>query len=447
MTKGRKNRHLRDLKSRRFHEEVLTKTVRDITNRSIIPRLKFRGYKRGRKRQIAWHCIHNLVLAGSVNKTVADSRDTSVPGVQLRISIWDAIVKANLATVCKGSEYSHKTTRYYATQRLLRLFCDKPACELVNSNLQRLQEMSERPTQFSLIELRTKIDGKKKPIAIPVDQLQLTIHGVRIIDYLETVEADIETINRSNLRHTWQAFKIIERDGRKVRRAFQPSVVIKQIHSGTLLRYARLYTWSELSAQNLTKEERRLMLIDGEPIAELDYREYHLRMLYHLTGIDPDPEQDLYRPKAVFRRQSRLVRFARYADTARRLVKTATNICFNTSAEMKAAKAVKKYAEETDARKLLELEGIRCLALVRRIKATHRAISRHFCTQIGAWLQTVDAMVMLRVLKSFANADKPALCLHDGILCKASDAGFADAFMSICYSELFGFCPAIRRVV
>jgi hypothetical protein len=103
------------------------------------------------------------------------------------------------------------------------------------------------------------------------------------------VEDDIEFINRTNTGHAWQAYKELP-DGR--RRHFQPNIILKQLHSKKLFRYARLYTWDAASAQNLPKRERQLIRIDGEPATELDYAGLHIRMLHHLNGHDPPHDED-----------------------------------------------------------------------------------------------------------------------------------------------------------
>ena len=64
--------------------------------------------------------------------------------------------------------------------------------------------------------------------------------------YLEAVEDDIEFINRTNTGHAWQAYKELP-DGRL--RNFQPNIVLKQLHSKKLFRYARLYTWDAVWAR------------------------------------------------------------------------------------------------------------------------------------------------------------------------------------------------------
>ena len=52
---------------------------------------------------------------------VADQRNTSKAGVEMRVACWDALVDAKFVKRCTGSELSRKVTRYKATPKLLEL--------------------------------------------------------------------------------------------------------------------------------------------------------------------------------------------------------------------------------------------------------------------------------------------------------------------------------------
>ena len=262
--------------------------------------------------------------------------------------------------------------------------------------------------------------------------------------YLEGVEDDIESINRSNLRHTWEAYKELP-DGRY--RAIQPNVCLKQLHSRHLMRYARLYTWGAASAQNLTKEERRMIRIDGEPAAELDFAGLHIRMLHHLAGSDPNHDGDAYRPEQVL---PAACRDARTRAKARIFVKRATNILLNTQTRRRAVSAVAGLLRgNRDGRvwaALLRRERVATGEVVDRIVQAHPEVEHRFFTEVGSALQTIDGFVMRRILRTFAREERPALGIHDSVLCRDSDAGLADVMMRVHYHALLGFWPVVKRV-
>jgi hypothetical protein len=61
-------------------------------------------------------------------------------------------------------------------------------------------------------------------------------------------------------------------------------------------------------------------------------------------------------------------------------------------------------------------------------------------------LMTMDGKIMLGILTTFARAGKPALGLHDAVVCRRSDAAFARRVMIATYRRHLRFAPVVRRV-
>ena len=58
---------------------------------------------------------------------------------------------------------------------------------------------------------------------------------------------------------------------------------------------------------------------------------------------------------------------------------------------------------------------------------------------------TTDGRNMLRILSAFADAGKPALGIHDAVVCRQSDAKFAEETMVDAYYLHMQFEPTIDR--
>ena len=299
--------------------------------------------------------------------------------------------------------------------------------------------MPSKPTWDALVVLQSGKDDGGKVLPMPDDELD-TCRA-----HLESVEDDLEFINRANLRHSWQAFKILA-DGR--RRVFQPNVCLKQVHSKHLLDYARLYTWDSMSAQNLTQHERSLMRIDGKPVAELDYAGLHIRMLYQLNDHDPPHDRDVYRPEQVL--PDACGAGVEEHAAARSLVKRATNVLLNTTSRPQAVGAVQNLLRgDQEGRAwaaLLRREDVAPGDVVDRIVAAHPRLAGLFFTQVGRALQTLDGMIMLSILKGLAIKNRPALGIHDSVVCRARDAAYVQIGMRVQYRAIIGYRPVIRRV-
>jgi hypothetical protein len=444
--------NLRDGTSTPYHEQTVPPEFRAYAHIELVPPLNLgtcpHTNKRLRKveerRRVALHCIHAAVLAGA-DGCVADGRTSRN---ELRVAVWDALVAAGLVTKQTGSEASGCVTRYRATGRLLDHFKDWPLAHVMNLKLERNSMSTETPVWDGLVVLRARKRDGGGLLPWPEEERDAALGGVSVAAYLESVEDDIERINRSNLRHTWEAYRQLD-DGRY--RAIQPQVCVKQLHTGHLLHYARLYTWGTDSAQGLSAKperyERQMMRIDGEPVAELDYKCYHPRLLYNLCGHDPAAEADLYRPEEVLPRTWEDVGRRK---TARAFVKLAFNICLNTTGAKAAAKGVRgllwKEPNSPAYRAMLQREGLNADAVVARMIVAHHAVAHRFFTEIGGELQTIDGVVMRHILMAFAMEDRPVLPLHDSVVCRASDAGFAEAMMRLHYHATVGFWPVIKRV-
>jgi hypothetical protein len=436
----------RDLPSHLFNEQPVPAKFRDFCERQLIPRLKLTGYKQTTKSELAIVCIHNLVQTGMRGVVVGDSRDNGRVGVRLRIKVWDALVEAGLARVCKGSEYSAKQARYRATTKLLTPFKDWTLGELIDLNLKRNTKL-RKPTDHALVVVRSGTKHPKTGKPLPAAKrkqpqpLPKTPPGLRRL--LREREDAIERINRANLQHAWQAFND---EGR----TFQPNVCLRQVHSGSVGRGARLYSFSSFNGQQLPKKLRRKILIDGEAVAELDFSGLATRALYHLGGMDP--KGDVYRPRRVFPDFYKQAPSTRDAAKVRSFVKTATNVCWNVDSRRRAIGAVRKLLRDHQhyeflSRLVFQVEETDPAGVVDRIVAVHPKLAPRFFSEVGIRLMSIDGAMMLDVLNCVVvQQNAPALGIHDSIVCRSSDVIVVRRAMINSYRRIFGFKPVITQV-
>lgn len=434
----------RDLPSRPFFEHVIPLEFREFFKREVLPTIKFTGYKLPAKRELGCHIVHNLILSAFPNGCVADSRNTHEPQVKLRVNVWDAVIAAGLAKVCLGSEESKKTTRYRASAKLLDLR-EEWELRLVKDLTLIRNTQADAPQLNGLVVLHSgKVDAatgaplrddqRKQPVPLPD------------VEYFRVVEDLIELINANNLHFSWHAFRT-EPNGK--RRSFQPDPCLRQVHCGELFRAARLYGHGQWNAQSLSKDVRRTMLIGGEEVAELDFSGMATRLLYHRQGYDP--RGDVYMPEKVLPTWHgfRNVTDANRA-IVRDLIKTATNICWNVSSAGKAASAVAKTLREHPHAeflgKVLRTEGVKPKGLIERLVGVHAPLADQFFTEVGLELMTLDGKIMLHILKAFAEAEKPALALHDAVVVRRRDVPFATRTMRETYRLFTLHNPVIKRV-
>jgi hypothetical protein len=262
--------------------------------------------------------------------------------------VWDAVVGAEFATVKIGSEQSGKVTRYAATATLLdrldRHRGVKPMRLLTEKRLGR-NTRARTPTTDALVYLHSGTKdlatGERLPPHLRNQPLPLPANPVAV-GYFGGLEDSIDRINRNNLRHSWEAFRTDPATGKQ--RAFQPNVMLQLRYVGRPFRCGRLWTRGEFSAQSLPKKMRKGILIDGQPVAELDYSGMLPRMLYHMARIDP--KGDVYRPEVIFPRFHAIPRSAAERKVVRGVVKRVMMICLNVGSQPRANSSVGRLLAE-----------------------------------------------------------------------------------------------------
>lgn len=434
--------HLRGLPSTKFKPVQVTKQFARMVSEEVIPQLELGRQKLHVKHDVTRQIMANLFLAARAGRTLADSRDTSKSEVYLRRQVYSALEEAGFLLKQVGSEQSGKMTRYdlgWEAERW-RQDLDFNFFDIVDVEQKPTTE-TKKPTDFAPVVLR---DKQKKPKAfpkLPKDQLQ----------QVRDMEALVNRVNEANLRHhTWIFYREVH--GKLV--AEQPNIRFRSIFNGDFQHGGRLYNWGKhYGVTHLPKKVRRTLLIDNEPIAELDFSGFHPRLLYHKAGLDV--RGDVYQPEKVLPAlygegaQRPLERVSLSVPEARAVfrnaVKTITNIALNAATMRQAERAAaKEIGKDKQLSAVLRAFGkIKAAELVSRITDLHGPISEHFCSGIGLKLQTEDAQLMLAILNRFVDERKPALGVHDAVICRRSDAAFAEAVMREAYISRFQFEPVI----
>jgi len=451
MSKPKNMPQLRDRKSSRYATYNLDDEFVQFVDAEVLPHVELPGYKQAEKRAVLRHATHNLITTGLAGRVVADSRDNTDAATRQRAGIWDALVAAGWAVQCRGSEISGKTTRYAATAKLIQTREHWRLNMLMDIELAR-NTATATPSDRALVVLHT---GKTDPATgdpLPEEEQRQPINFAEYVAqhaqpgpdgkpdpraienglaYWRAKEDTIESINAQNMAHGWAA-TCTHTDGTTT--TFQPNVAIRQIHVGNTFQAARLYSFGELSGQNLSKVVRRTMRIDGEPAAEWDYSGMHPRMLYKRAGISR-VEGDPYKPDEVLPGCG--------VPGVRPFIKRALNACINCRTRPAAHSAIANMLKNN-----AELRGAvgPVPGFVDRMLATHAPIAPYFFTGIGMELMTNDGRVMLEVMKQHRDAGKPALPIHDAVVCRASDAEWTRGVMEDAYTYVLQHQPVIKRV-
>ena len=206
----------------------------------------------------------------------------------------------------------------------------------------------------------------------------------------------------------------------------------KRRFSKTYWRLGGRFYGSEV--QNLPKELRAYVTLNGETVSEPDFSAMHLRMLYHRRGLELPP--DLHDSPYDF-------------GAGKEFNKLAVLIVINCAPQKDPIKAIRQEFRENT--KLMEKYGRQILKdafikqLVGNFREFHSAIAEDFLTGVGLELQNLDSMIMADILTQFLDKEVPLIPVHDSVVVPQSYEDEAREVMKKAYSEHMGFNPVITE--
>ena len=178
----------------------------------------------------------------------------------------------------------------------------------------------------------------------------------------------------------------------------------------------------------MPKELRKCLLINGEPIVELDFSALHIRMLYHRAGIDYRED-----PYAVLCDN----------NEERGIYKLVQLIAINSKNENQAVKAIRDQLRKNSIFDGLTNQAI--TARIQRFKKVHSGIAKYLNTGVGLKLQNLDSRITDIVLKKFTQAGIPCLPVHDSYIVQERYRDLLMDVMTEAYMEIMkGFRPVIK---
>ncbi|MCK5836884.1 MAG: hypothetical protein KAH09_06425, partial [Desulfobacula sp.] len=195
----------------------------------------------------------------------------------------------------------------------------------------------------------------------------------------------------------------------------------------------RIY-WAE---QNIKRDERKLIRINGEPTIELDYSALHPSLLFAREGIQLDLNLDLYQD---------IISDMPPMDEAdkkgcRKFIKNAFLYCLNAADEDEVKKAIwqdidgeyKFYGLIEDHLKL----GI--VGVLEKIKTAYPKIEHFMFKGIGHELMHDDSEIAMDVVGFFTDLNIPCLPVHDSFLVPISHRDSLEETMKSVYKKHMGF--------
>lgn len=215
------------------------------------------------------------------------------------------------------------------------------------------------------------------------------------------------------------------------------NVLVKAVYSESFNYHGRLYANGTNQFQQFSKEERSRILIDGEPVVELDYSGLHPRLLYAQESIqfNKDP-YTVVNDNPEIRPFLKIMLLAMINNENINSAQSACNawLNFDHIKDKKGMSAIKKYQKKMMTEKGMEKfkkqyrkaiavkkTGITIPGLMEKFLQAHEPIRKYLCTgnKTGMKLMNKDAKIALDVCKHFAKQNIPILPIHDSFIVQA----------------------------
>ena len=175
--------------------------------------------------------------------------------------------------------------------------------------------------------------------------------------------------------------------------------------------------------QRIPKHLREHIRIDGQPTVEIDYSAYHIRMLYHMEGINY--EEDPYS--------------ACEGSEKRDIYKVVGLIAINATEGDAAFKAIRKKLEKNEIP--LPVCEKPLVSLVNTFKEAHRDIVQYLFSDIGVVLQNIDSKIMNAILVRLMDNGILGLSVFDSVIVPEQHESFTKEVMIEEYKKIMGFNP------
>ena len=315
-----------------------------------------------------------------------------------------------LITFKRGSELGG-ISRIRPTQELIELFGETGL---------NLQDIVVSPRRESIILRRGKDDEDEttKDIDYKTEPRWITKARQGLRKYNKLLEA-----SHIGLPHLTEHF-LLKKDGSRIFITSHHRFVRRVFSRGSWKYGGRYYGgwW-----QQLPKELRERIFINGKPTGEVDYKSIHPHLLYARTGSTPNRE-DIYSIDLT------------WADTSpqqlRAWVKQLVLVAINASSEKKAYAAF-RYDQPTGTRGK-RLKDKQLAELLNTFKQENKAISKYLCSDQDISLMAEDSRIATYVINKMTKNNIAVLCVHDSFVSDIENIFFLKKVMMEAAAEITG---------
>lgn len=177
--------------------------------------------------------------------------------------------------------------------------------------------------------------------------------------------------------------------------------------------------------QTIPSDLRKTIRINDEPTVEIDYSAYHIRMLYHMKGLD-------YRKDPYI---------ACAGKEYRDVFKCASLTLINARDEATAKGATREELKNRGIPLPHKKEPLNWL--LEKFKEAHEPIAEFICADMGVRLQNIDSHIMNAILVRLMDREILGLNVYDSVIVAQQYEDILKEAMIEEYEKVMGFEPVI----
>ena len=190
--------------------------------------------------------------------------------------------------------------------------------------------------------------------------------------------------------------------------------------------------------QNLDKEKRLEITIDGDPVTEIDVEASHLTLAYGLLGVTTESTRGAYEVEGLPSLVVDDVDWRRWA------VKTWTTVSFGADKPM--TRWPGPQSKKFKARTGRDLGKVFRPSEVAKVMLTKHPVLADWWSKKGSWadLQYAESQALIGTMTALMKEPSiPSFPIHDSILVRTKDFGHAREALSDSYRRLCSFRPSL----
>lgn len=338
-------------------------------------------------------------------------------------------VQGNASTMKATGKLRAMVTAIAGDPHSIVIYRDKPTSELVVMKGKKVKTLKKGKNGKPKLDRfgRKQYEDERKVVKTPDNRkVRQIIEEIQIINRVNG-EARI-ALNLDQHELEW----VCRRLGNPI--DFTRTQMYRIFHDRRTDRHGRWYgPWW----QGIHEDFRHRIMINDNPVVELDYSFFHPSMLYCMEGVQIPPKDDLY-----------LLPDDRKDKPWRTLLKILTLSMINASTKEGAVGATigkwkkntvkdKKWGREPLVEPVL-LEYHAIMPLIPRILERHKPIRHHFLTGIGSKLMYEDSSIATEVILYFAEQGIPCLPVHDSFIVEQEHSLECWNVMQQAFTDRFG---------